>query len=120
VISYLVFGRPASELGGSEQKGVDHAAAAMAAGMAAAELQRALGDALPFDTLDINYDQSGAGEVGVGKYIHRDVFVRYGHSLGDEADDEIQIEWRLDEHWSLQNTVSRRDSGGDVVFTIEY
>ncbi len=120
VISYLVFGRPASELGSAEQSGVDRAAFAMAAGMAASELQRVLGDQLPFDTLDVRYAQGGAGVVGFGKYVNRDVFVRYGRSLGGETDDEFQVEWRLDERWSVQSTVSRRNSGGDVVFTIEY
>jgi translocation and assembly module TamB len=120
VIAYLLFGRPASELGESSQSGVDHAAIAMAAGMAAAEFQRMFGEELPFDTLDIRPERTGGGQIGVGKYLRRDVFVRYGHSVGDDANDEVQVEWRINDHWSVQNTLGRRTSGVDVVFGIDY
>jgi translocation and assembly module TamB len=120
VIAYLLFGRPASELGESDQSGVDHAAIAMAAGMAAGELQRMFGEDLPFDTLDVRPERTGGGQIGFGKYLSRDVFVRYGHTVGEESDDEIQIEWRINDRWSVQNTVGRRTSGADIVFGIDY
>jgi autotransporter translocation and assembly factor TamB len=122
VISYLVFGRPASELGASEQQGVDQTALSLVAGMAASELREVLGEELPFDTLDIRLEEGGrAGELGVGKYVTRDVFVRYGHRLGEEATNQVQLEWRLDENWSVQSNISDRgDAGADLIFNIDY
>jgi autotransporter translocation and assembly factor TamB len=123
VLSYLFVGRPADQLAGSgEGGGLESAAAALAAGVAARELVALLPGAVPIDTLDLRISESGApSEVQIGKYLTDRVFVRYGRVLGPEPEDQVRVELRLDEHWSLESDLSSNESAGaDVIWSLDY
>lgn len=122
VVAYLLFGRPADQLGGSEQGGVNAAAAGLAAGLALAELREIMGDQFPVDTVDLTIgegDQPSRFEVG--KYVGRDLFVRYGQSFGPEPQAEVGLSYRLNENWSVESTTgSEATAGADVFWSIEW
>jgi autotransporter translocation and assembly factor TamB len=92
------------------------------AGVAARELVALLPGAVPIDTLDLRISESGVpSEVQVGKYLTDRVFVRYGHVLGPEPEDQVRVELRLDEHWSLESDLSSNESAGaDVIWSLDY
>jgi hypothetical protein len=122
IVSYLIFGRPAEQLGASEQSGVNAAAASLAAGMALEELRTVFGDAIPIDTIDVQLDEEeGSQYVEVGKYVARDLFVRYGQTFGPEPKQEVGVSWRVRDHWILESTTSSDASAGaDVFWVLEY
>jgi autotransporter translocation and assembly factor TamB len=122
VLSYLVFGRPAEEVGAAQEANFDAAAAQLAAGVAEQELHEVLGDAMPIDTIEIEADESGeTSEVGFGKYIGPDLYVRYLHVLGDEPADQVGVEYRLNENFSIGSSVSTTgDTGLDLILRHDF
>jgi autotransporter translocation and assembly factor TamB len=122
VLSYLVFGRPAEEVGAAQEANFDAAAAQLAAGVAEQELHEVLGDAMPIDTIEIEADESGEpSELGFGKYIGPDLYVRYLHVLGDEPADQVGVEYRLNENFSIGSSVSTTgDAGLDLILRHDF
>ncbi len=122
VVSYLFFGRPSSQLGASEQGSVSLAAAGLAAGMALDELRDVFGHDLPIDTIDVRIQEGDEpSRVEVGKYVAKDVFVRYGHTFGSEPVDEVGVSYRINENWRLESTTSSdAAAGADLYWTIDY
>jgi len=122
VVSYLFFGRPADQLGASEQGSTEMAAAGLAAGIALDELRDVLGADLPVDTIDLKIEEGDErSRVEVGKYVTRDIFVRYGQTFGSETEEEIGVSYRIGEHWRLESTTtSGATAGADVFWTIDY
>lgn len=122
VASYLFFGRPPNQLGAGEQGDVSLAAAGLAAGMALDELRDVFGHDLPIDTVEIRIEEGDEpSRVEVGKYIARDVFVRFGQSFGSETFQEVGVSYRLGEHWLIESTTSSNaTAGADLYWTIDW
>jgi translocation and assembly module TamB len=123
VLSYLFFGRSTSQLGSKQPTGnLDRAATALAAGIALQEASRLVEDALPVDTIDVRIEEDGSsGDVGVGKYLTNDLFVRYERGFGTTATDGVRIEMRLNDQWSVETEASSDESAGaDLVWSFDY
>lgn len=122
IVSYLFFGRPTDQLGAGEQGSVSTAAAGIAAGMALDELREIFGHQLPVDTIDVRLNEGDEpSRVEVGKYVTKDVFLRYGHTFGSESVEEVGVSYRIDEHWRVESTTSSNaTAGADVYWTIDY
>lgn len=122
VASYLFFGRPPNQLGAREQGDVSLAAAGLAAGMALDELREMLGSDLPIDTIDVRIEEGDQpSRVELGKYVAKDVFVRFGQTFGAEAYQELGISYRITDHWLIESTTSSNaTAGADVYWTIDY
>lgn len=123
VLSYLFFGRSTSKLGSKQPTGsLDRAATALAAGIALQEASRLVEDALPVDTIDVRIEEDGSsGDVGVGKYLTNDLFVRYERGFGTTATDGVRIEMRLSDQWSVETEASSDESAGaDLVWSFDY
>jgi autotransporter translocation and assembly factor TamB len=121
VLALLLVGRRADEL--TEASGnFDTAATSLAAGIAANELSSVLQDYTPLDSLDVRIGEDGVPEeVGVGKYVWQDLFVRYGRTFGIEQKDKIGIEYRIDENWSIESEmVTDRSAGADLVWSVDF
>jgi translocation and assembly module TamB len=121
VVSYLFFGRPASELGQGQSQGVDQVAVKAAAGLAINEFSDLVTQRLPIDTLDIRVGNEGGVTAGVGKYLTRDVFVRYGRGLGRHGEDTTGVEWRLTDELTLESEItSGGAAGADLIWSTDY
>lgn len=121
-LAYLFLGRPADQLGAGQREGLNDAAAALASGVAAAQVGDLIARALPVDTLDVGIDETGRpSDVSVGKYVTDRLFVRYGRNLGPQPEDEVRLEMRIDDHWSVGADASTDDSAGaDVIWSLDY
>ena len=108
--------------GGAARVGSDHVVFAVAAGVALSQITPLLEDHLPIDTLEILLptDQS-AGAIGVGKYVHKDVYVRYGRTLSRDPVDQVSIELRINKHWSLESQASSdENAGADLIWSFDF
>ncbi|MDH3521233.1 MAG: translocation/assembly module TamB domain-containing protein [Myxococcales bacterium] len=121
VLSLLLVGRRADELD-EKAGGFDAAATKLAAGVAASELTALLRDYVPIDTLEVRVGEGGVPEqIGVGKYVWQDLFVRYDRSFGTDPKDEVGIQYRIDEHWSVESEMATdRSAGADLVWGIDF
>ncbi len=121
-LAYLLLGRPANQIGAGQQAGMNSAAAALASGVAAAQVGQMLAEALPIDSLDVTIDETGKpADIKIGKYITDRIFVRYGRTLGPEPEDQVRLELRINENWSVGSDVSTDDSAGaDLIWSLDY
>jgi len=122
VLSYLIFGRPASELEPSQGGNVNVAAARLAVGVADSELRAILGESMPLDVIELHVSEQGeAEEFEVGKYVTSDLMLRYGRLLGDRPGDKIGIEYRFDARWSVESSITDTgDAGVDLFWRYDY
>lgn len=122
VLAYLLFGRPASEVGAAQGGRFDATAARLFAGVAERELREVLGDAMPVDSIEIGADEAGnTSELGFGKYIGPNVFIRYVHTLGDEPADSVGVEYRVNDLFSVGSSVSTTgDAGLDLILRYDF
>ena len=113
VLAYLLFGRPADEVGAAGGTRFEAAAARLVAGVAERELREVLGDAMPVDAIEIGADEEGnTSELGFGKYLSRNLYFRYVHVLGDEPADRVGAEYRLNDNFSIGSSVSTTGEAG--------
>ena len=122
VLAYLLFGRPADDVGVAGSSNFGAAAARLAAGVAEKELREVLGDAMPVDSIEIGADAEGnTSEIGVGKYVSPNLFLRYIHVLGDEPADRLGVEYRLNDTFSIGSSVSTTgDAGLDLILRKDF
>lgn len=122
VLSYLLFGRRARDLGETESVGLQKTAALALGGVATSRLTEALREFLPVDAVDIELvDGGGGAAVGVGRYITPDVFVRYGQSFGGESQGDVDVEWRVNRVWSVESGVTTSGTAGvDLIWHLDY
>jgi autotransporter translocation and assembly factor TamB len=121
VLSYLFLGRPASEAGEGTGS-LDAAAAGLAAGIAVKQLAGLLGESLPIDTLDVRIGEQGIPEeVRVGAYVTPNVFMRYGRTFGSSPVDEVGIELRISDQWSIESEMgSDASAGADLIWSLDF
>ncbi|HKJ25175.1 MAG TPA: translocation/assembly module TamB domain-containing protein [Myxococcota bacterium] len=122
VLSYLVFGGPAAELGAGQQASFAGAAAQAASGVAAQELASLLGGSVPVDTFELDLGENGApGGFSVGRYLGDRVFVRYGRTLGPRPVDEVRAEVQVTPRVSVESQITTDETGGlDVIWSYDY
>ena len=58
--------------------------------------------------------------VGVGKYIGRDLYVRFAQALTDQ-DREVLMEYQISDHLLLQSEISRRldEALGNTTYSVD-
>jgi len=113
VLAYLLFGRPAEQVGAAGGTRFEAAAARLVAGVAERELREVLGDAMPIDSIEIGADEEGnTSELGFGKYLSRNLYFRYVRVLGDEPADRVGAEYRLNDNFSIGSSVSTTGEAG--------
>lgn len=122
VLAYLLFGRPADEVGASQSGSMNAAAARLVAGVAERELRDLLGDAMPVDSIEIGADDEGnTSELGFGKYLQPNLYLRYVHVLGDEPADRVGVEYRVNDLISVGSSVSTTgDAGLDLILRHDF
>jgi translocation and assembly module TamB len=105
ILSYLVYGRPATQLSAKENQGLQQNAAFFFGSEASREFKKLLGDhPLVPDVLQVGSSQrGGGGVVEIGKYLTPDLYVTYEKGLTGAQGDKIQMEYRIDRSWSIQS-----------------
>ena len=104
ILSYLLFGRSTANLTTKEVAGVQQKAAFFIGSEASRVLKKALSSTpLAPDVLQLQSTENGAGRLEVGKYITPDIFVTYKKALSSDNVDQIQLEYRLNRHLSIQS-----------------
>lgn len=122
VLHYLVFGRDSESQPNGDDASLASNAGALAAGVAVNQITPLLEEALPIDSLELQLaDDNSEGRIAVGKYVSREIYVRYARTLSRNPVEELQLELRLDDHWRLETqTSSDENSGIDVIWTTDY
>jgi hypothetical protein len=134
ILSYLLFGRAATQLTSKENAGLQQNAAIFFGSDASREFKKLLGDS-PFapDVLQLSNSEKGGGVVEIGKYLTPDFYVTYEKGLTSDQGDQIQLEYRFNRHISIQSqiglnqqrtlqsqTTERDQSGIDVLWRYDF
>ena len=117
ILSVLIFGKPASGLSDSEQASLQGQAIQATAGYVASGLRRSIANKLGVDNLEFDMGQSiGQGEVSVGKYVLKDVYVTTSQHLGEEHEQEVSLEYQINRQWQVKGTTTSRGTSGVDIF----
>jgi len=129
ILSVLLFGKPASELGRSESLGLQRQALQLASGYVAPELRTSVLDALALETLDVELpggpDRPGGpdqpGRVSVSRHVASDVFLSLAQEFGGRNAQLVGVEYALTPRISVKGSTSTRgDTAVDVFWHRRY
>jgi len=144
ILSYLLFGQPAGELNTREAFQLQDKAASWIGSATSHALKGVLGntpftpDSLQFRSANTNRtdhslttrtttekasDNKGeGGVVEIGKYITPDLYVTYQKGVMGEKDNQVQLEYRLNRHISVQTQFGgpADQSGVDVFWRYDF
>lgn len=128
ILSVLLFGKPQSGLGSTEQASFQSQAASASGGMIASTLLSELREELgvsglgfqieEFSVTDNNRD---SGRIGLGRYIGPKTYVRFYHSLNPQEGEEVAIDYHLTPKLGISaHTTSQGTNGVDVFLHTQY
>ena len=123
ILSVIIFGKPARDLGKGESIALQQQALQLASGYVMPELRASVMDALGLDTLDVEMPQGTdrRGRVSVGRYVAGDVFVSLAQEFGARAGEAVGVECGLTPEISIKGSTSTRgDSAIDVFWHRRY
>jgi translocation and assembly module TamB len=116
VLSVLLFGRPATELGSGEQVALHERAVGLAAGYVMPEVRASVLQTLPLDELEVSGEA-----VTVGRYMTDDVFLSLSQEFGSTPGQTVGVEYRLRRDTSVRlSTSSRGNSAVDLIWQKRY
>ncbi|WP_282038703.1 translocation/assembly module TamB domain-containing protein [Saccharicrinis aurantiacus] len=126
-ISYIIYNRSSDEIGYDNQKGL---ASAVSSGimtkMVSSQLSKTLGNQLNLDMIELNTeDNFQSMDFVVGKYITKDLFMKYQRGFGENNNNEITPESVTLEYEVIDNLYfqvqsgSSKTSGIDVTLKFE-
>jgi translocation and assembly module TamB len=121
LLSYLVFGRSAATLSKDEYTSVTQQALGIAGGISAGKLKEILGPAFPL-ICDVSM-KCGEQTVGVTKPITKQLSVSYERKtnpLYRDDTNQVKLEYKVNKYMSLESTMGRRNTGGDVLFNYDF
>jgi translocation and assembly module TamB len=122
ILSVLVFGKPAGELTQGQQNVLQAQALQATAEFVAGGLRQSVARKLGVDSLEFSLGSgSEPGKVGVGKYVHEDVYVSASQQIGGEKAQEYSLEYQITPRWQLKgSTESGKNSGIDLFWHKRY
>ena len=116
ILSTLVFGRPARELGHEQGADLQRQAIALASGYVAPELRQSIMRTLDLDTFEL----SDKG-VSAGRYVTRDVFVTLAQDLTGRAGQTVGVEYNITRRLAVKlSTSTQGNSAIDVLWRRRY
>lgn len=120
VLSVLLFGKPAQQLGASETGALQNQAVAIATGYVVPGLRSSVMDVLGIDTFDVSLPPPGAtdtaGQVRLGRYVADDLFVSLAQEFGAGVAQVFGIEYVLSRRWSVRASAATNGRGAIDVF----
>ena len=122
VLALLLFGSRSRDAGPEKALALDLALAQLGKDLAADQLSARISSHLPFDTFRVGVAEDGSGAtLEVGRYLRKDVFVRYEQTLGAKASDTIVVEWRFTPTLRIESSTSTRTgTGADLIWRKDY
>jgi translocation and assembly module TamB len=122
ILSVLLFGKPAHDLGQTESAALQQKALALAASYVVPELRTSVMNALGVETLEVQMPEgSTPGAVTAGRYVAEDVFVSLGQEFGRRASQIVGLEYYLGKSVSVRGSTSTRgNSGLDLLWRYRY
>jgi len=110
IVSYLIFGASSSDISSGERSAVQGLATGLAGGIAAAQLERLMGNAISLDVVSI----SGTN-VEIGKYLTQDLYIAYERGTSESILDSTNIIYNkvLIEYQIFKNITIDADFGGE-------
>jgi autotransporter translocation and assembly factor TamB len=128
ILSVLLFGKPQSGLGSTEQASFQSQAASASGGMIAStllsEFREELGvSGLGFqiEEFSVTDDNGDGGRIGLGRYIGPKTYIRFYHSLNYQEGEEVAIDYHLTPKLGVSaHTTSQGTSGVDVFLHTQY
>ncbi|TMB00651.1 MAG: hypothetical protein E6J70_09960 [Deltaproteobacteria bacterium] len=127
ILSVIVFGKPARDLGKGESVALQEQALQLASGYVMPELRASVMNTLGLDTLDVEMPQTTGtatdrrGRVSVGRYVAGDVFVSLAQEFGAHAGQAVGVEYGLTPEISVKGSTSTRgDSAIDIFWHRRY
>jgi hypothetical protein len=135
ILSYFLFDHPAGDLSNNERSQFQDRAAAWLGSETSGMIRSVFGnnplapDAVGYRSVTNSKNNTGftnnpatganakdTGIVEVGKYITPDLYVKYGRSVTGEQGNEVEVEYRLNRHVSIQTQVGGADQSGVDIF----
>jgi autotransporter translocation and assembly factor TamB len=123
ILSVLLFGKPARELGRGQSLALQQQALQIATGYVVPELRSSVMNALGLDTLDVAVpDRSEApGQVRVGRYVTQDVLLSLGQEFGTRVAQVVGIEYAVGTNVSVRASTSTRGASAvDLLWQRRY
>jgi autotransporter translocation and assembly factor TamB len=127
ILSYLFFDRPAGDLSSKESFQLQDKAASWFGSQTSQLLKRVLGDT-PFTPDTIEYrknlsktvgssgNKTEVGVVAIGKYVTPDLYVNFERSVTGEEGNQVDVEYKLNRHLSIQTQFGGTQQSGIDVF----
>lgn len=124
-LAYLVFGRPAQRLSREEFNSVGQQALGIVGGITAQKLQEILGQDFPLvGNVQLKSGQTeGRQTVGIAKPLTKDItvtFERKTSPLYRDDTNQVRLEYKVNKYFSLESQMGQRNSGGDVLFNLDF
>ena len=116
ILSLLVFGRPARDLGRQQSLDLQRHAISLASGYVMPELRQSVMNTLGLDTIEV-----GDEGVRAGRYVTRDVFISLAQDFTGRAGQAVGVEYAITRRMSLKlSTSTRGDSAVDLLWRRRY
>ncbi|MBF0476938.1 MAG: translocation/assembly module TamB, partial [Deltaproteobacteria bacterium] len=123
IISYLVYGAPASSLKDQQAFTADKAALSLTGQLAASELKELLAGTFKVDrfSIDAGGGDISKGSVAVGKYVAPDVFVTYRQGFQADQLHQVEVTYEINRHLSVETQVGNEKTAGvDVLWGYDF
>ena len=114
IISYLVFGKSRDELRGQQSAGAELSAMSVSGKIAAAELEKILGETGVVDTfsIDTGGEDWTSGSASVGKYVTQELFVIYRYQFSANTPNEVLVDYQLNKNFSVKSQFGNEKTTG--------
>lgn len=122
IVSYLVFGASSTDISSGERSAIGGVASGLAGGIAAAQLESLLGNAVSLDVVSI----SGTN-LEVGKYLTEDLYIAYERGTTDSIIDsnnitynKVLVEYHIFNNVTLDADVGGENPGADLFYNFNF
>jgi autotransporter translocation and assembly factor TamB len=123
ILSVLLFGKPAHQLGQGESVALQQKALGLAAGYAMPEVRTSVMNTLGLDTLEVALPEGEEtpGRISAGRYVAQDVFLSIAQEFGPAAAQVVGIEYSLGHDVSVRGSTSTRGTSAlDLLWSWRY
>lgn len=121
ILSTIVFGRPAQNLDQGQSDQLSAQALALLGQRGAREIGQLLSPQLAPDVVTVHQEAQYGSSLEAGKYLSPDLYLRYRHNLSTEGGQNVGLEYRITDWFSVESQVGdARDSGVDMVYTFDF
>jgi autotransporter translocation and assembly factor TamB len=118
ILALIVFNQPINQLGEGQQISLMQRAQALASGAVAGQLARSIGDALHFDTFDIQIapESGAAAQLTLGQQVGPNLFLKIEEGIGDVSTTNVVLEYQLNKWLRLQSNLLQGASTQQQLF----